>query len=959
MSHKTLMTLLLFGLLLLALTLATPGLLATPPDDAALIRLQAFSFDPLAGEPELGASLSAAASAAGDATYLVQFRGPVQDEWKAAAARAGARLYGYVPDYALIARMDAATAQSVGDLPDVRWVGLYHPAYRLAPDLLRVQAAAPTIETLTLLTLPDVDLGELAGRVEALGGVVVGQARNSLSGILRLRIASGQVMTLARQDGVLWVEPYFEPELHNDVGGTIMRADTVRQNLGLYGAGQVVAVADTGLDLGSPTDLHQDFQGRLLQAYCLGRSAPCDWSDRDGHGTHVAGSVLASGAASNSNPAGHQYAGSYAGAAPEAQLVFQSLEAADGSLGGIPADDGDLMRQAYPHGARVHTNSWGGPTGNIDGVRQYGGYDASSRNVDIATWEQKDVLALFSAGNNGTDNDRNGVVDPDSVGSPGTAKNVLTVGASENLRPTITDYWGDGWPNNFPVNPLAGDLIANNANGLAAFSSRGPTDDGRIKPDVAAPGTYILSTRSRHPNVGNAWGAFNQHYYYQGGTSMATPLTAGAAALVREWLVTVRGLANPSGALMKAMLINGAADMSPGQYGVGPQQEGPNYRPNIVSGWGRVDLVESLMPDGRQVWVKEETPGIGTGGSRTYQLTVGGGQAGLSAPAISPAEPHIPARIAPAAPSANIIQNGGFESDSGWVLEDMVYTTDAAHGGNRAVASFAGFNGYVYQYVQIPANAAAATLSYWWSNEDGDVGFDQLQASIYTEDLSEVIGSGPMHSAEDAGWHSQSLNLTPILDDLRGQTVAILFEVTQDSIEPDAVFYIDDVALDVQTGGGATPTPTATPTRPPGPTPTPTPTPQPSGGEGVFRITLAWTDYPGELAAAKALVNDLDLEVIAPNGTHYRGNAGVYTGGQCLRGGQWDACNNVEGVIIPDAPNGVYQVIVRGINVPQGPQPFALAASGVGLSGGGQQPTATPTWPPGTVKSLYLPLIAY
>ena len=110
-----------------------------------------------------------------------------------------------------------------------------------------------------------------------------------------------------------------------------------------------------------------------------------------------------------------------------------------------------------------------------------------------------------------------------------------------------------------------------------------------------------------------------------------------------------------------------------------------------------------------------------------------------------------------------------------------------------------------------------------------------------------------------------------------------------------------------------------------GPTPAPTATPPPSTG-GPLRLTLAWTDYPGSSAAAKALVNDLDLEVVAPNGTHYYGNFGLYSSGQCLRpvtpSIKWDACNNVEGVIIPNAPYGTYTVYVHGYNVPQGPQPY-------------------------------------
>lgn len=959
MSRKLLVILVLLSFSLLGLALAGRTLVAESTEDATLIRLQAFAFDPLADEPELGSSLTATAPEAGTATYLVQFHGPVQDRWKVMVEQTGARLYGYIPDNAFIARMDAAAARAIQSLPAVRWVGLYHPAYRLAPDLLRPTVAAATTATVSILTLPDANLDALADHVSALGGAVLGQAHNAISGILRASLPAEQVTALARLDSVTWIEPYFEPKLLNDTGGGgIMRAAQVRQDLGLYGAGQIVAVSDSGLDMGATNNLHPDFQGRLVQAYCLGRPTPCDWSDRDGHGTHVAGSVLGSGAASGSDPDAHQYAGSFAGVAPEARLVFQSLDDTEGNLGGIPDDRGDLMRQAYAAGARIHTNSWGGPTGGVPGSPEYGGYVVPSQQIDTVMWEQPGMLVLYSAGNNGTDQNADGVVDPDSLGQPGTAKNVLTVGASENNRPGVSSRtWGDGWPANFPVNPVAGDLRADAPDGMAAFSSRGPTDDGRIKPDVAAPGTYILSTRSRDPNVGNAWGAFNQYYYYQGGTSMATPLTAGAVAVVREWLTARRGVTNPSGALMKAVLVNGAADMSPGQYGTGIQQEVPSQRPNVVSGWGRVDLVESLMPAGRQVWVKDETAGLGTNGSRTYRLTVGGGQVAAAQVVATRPRAVVQGNARPVAPEANILQNGGFENSSAWISADMDYTIAAAHSGNRAMASTPGLDGYVYQLVQIPANATAATLSYWWRNEDGDEGFDVLQASIYTGDLSEIIGSGPEHSAPDADWYNQALNLGAILDDLRGQTVAVVFDVRQDGAAPDATLFVDDVVLDVQTSGGVTPTPTATATPPAGATPTPTAT-RPPGDTGPLRITLAWTDYPGEPAAAKALVNDLDLEVIAPDGARYRGNTGIYTGGQCLRGGQWDACNNVEGVIIANATDGVYQVIVRGANVPQGPQPFALAVSGINLyESGGQSPTATPTLPAGKSRSTYLPVI--
>src|SRR5207249_2850945 len=119
--------------------------------------------------------------------------------------------------------------------------------------------------------------------------------------------------------------------------------------------------------------------------------------------------------------------------------------------------------------------------------------------------------------------------------------------------------------------------------------SRGPTDDGRIKPDLVAPGTNIVSNQSHYPGASTLWGPYgpNPNYAYSGGTSMATPLAAGAGALVRQWL-TARGIANPSAAAIKATLLDTTYDMAPGQYGAGATQEIPANRPNNVDGWGRV-----------------------------------------------------------------------------------------------------------------------------------------------------------------------------------------------------------------------------------------------------------------------------------------------------------------------------------------------------------------------------------
>ena len=201
-----------------------------------------------------------------------------------------------------------------------------------------------------------------------------------------------------------------------------------------------------------------------------------------------------------------------------------------------------LFGQARTAGARIHTNSWGSS--------ESGQYTTDAHDADEYMWNNPDFLVLFSAGNEGTDHDADGVINLGNIGSPGTAKNVLTVGASErNSHTGGYDLWGTGsWGYVYPADPITSDDVSDDMNGLAAFSSRGPVVDGRYKPDVVAPGTNIISTRSSQGGTG--WGAYDTNYVYMGGTSMSTPLTAGVAVLIRDWFVDTEGV-TPSAALLK------------------------------------------------------------------------------------------------------------------------------------------------------------------------------------------------------------------------------------------------------------------------------------------------------------------------------------------------------------------------------------------------------------------------
>ena len=409
----------------------------------------------------------------------------------------------------------------------------------------------------------------------------------------------------------------------------------------------------------------------------------------------------------------------------------ESLGYQDGYyLVGFPNDLGMLFLEAYNWGSRVHSNSWGSPAA--------GEYTSDSQAVDQFVWNHPDMVILFSAGNEGIDADRDGYVDENSLDSPATAKNCITAGASESERssggynpggPCYT--WNGCWRGDYPANPTKDDRLSDTREELAAFSGRGPTAAGRIKPDVVAPGTNILSTRSRFIS-GNGWGPYsNSNYMYMGGTSMSTPLIAGAATLVREYYVERRGHVPRSAALVKATLINSAVDIT--GYG-NPSQEAGKPIPNNHEGWGRVNV------------------GAAISGSREF------------------------------------------------------------HDGDSVTTGL--FTTYNYQ-----------------------------------------IG----------------LSAVPL------------------------------------------------------------------------KVTLVWSDYPGSLPAG-GLVNNLNLEVIAPDGTTiYRGNN--FSSGWSFPGGSADNVNNVESVYIKNPAVGQWTIRVRGFNVPQGPQPFALVASGwFGL-------------PPVFDHRVYLPLV--
>ncbi len=567
--------------------------------------------------------------------FIVQYVNAITESDKKALQTAGFEIFGYLPEDALVVRGTLAKITAYKNKhKEIHAVVDYDPTYKASTHF---QPASifnkSSLERVLIKTFKASESEKIATKMEALSPQVIVEVAEGKS--IVAFVPRGLVYAVAGLTGVEHIQPM--PEIQsfhftmdqdliseaiegstgdytdlvgNESGTQLMNFDAV-WSLGYTGRGQTVSMADTGLDSGDINNIHQDFKGGVVSGYPFGLWSK-SWADPMGHGTHVAGSVMGRGTASK---------GLLKGGAYEAQMVAQGMWSPMLKNLSVPSKLGDLFAKAQADGARIHTNSWGG-------AKTFGAYDNFAVQVDEWLFANPDMLVLFAAGNSGSDKNRDGRIDENSMASPGTAKNVLTVGASENVTKSggiqvpisklraAQDEWSQ--------EPIYSSYVSDNKDGLAMFSSRGPTADGRIKPDIVAPGTNILSVISQDPNSSPLWGRYNQDYAWSGGTSMSTPLTAGAAAIARQILVEKIGIQNPSGAMMKAVMLHTAVDMYPGQFGeVGAArgQEILTRRPNADEGYGRVDM-GNIAQLGSATKFIDHREGVVQGAEVSYEFNV-------------------------------------------------------------------------------------------------------------------------------------------------------------------------------------------------------------------------------------------------------------------------------------------------------------------------------------------------
>jgi subtilisin-like proprotein convertase family protein len=567
---------------------------------------------------------------------LVQFVGPVKPSWLERLRATGVRVVHYAAQNGYVVHgggqaLDALAAL-VGTDPAVRAIVPLEAEDKAEGGDLEKPRARVAIQTLA----GDDGAGP-RGRVARAGREL--REPESAVGLRTqlVEIDGASLRSLARDPGVIAIEPYGFPRLLDEraaqiVGGNV--TGQVPSGTGylsfLSGEGFpaatfdfVIDITDEGLDNGLVPGAHPDFfaSGNAANptriAYQHNFTSDMNSRDCGGHGTNVA-SIAAgynNGTDSTGNDAVEDASGfNYGlGIAPRAKVGASKIFRCNNQFqvsGGLAG----LTSSAYASGARISSNSWGS-----GGVAAFGAYDSDAQLYDSLVRDAQTGIAgnqqmveVFAAGNDGDSG-------YGSVTPPGTAKNVISVGASENVRP-IGGSDGCAVP----------DSGADDAHDIIDFSSRGPTNDGRLKPDLVAPGTHVTGASPQHPGYltdgdgtcNPQFPAGNTLYSLVSGTSQATPEVSGAAALVRDWYLREHGggSAAPSPALTKAILVNTASDLVGGEDGKGGAMANV---PNTDQGWGRVHMGRVLDSTVRAYHDQAPADLLGASGesvTRAYQV---------------------------------------------------------------------------------------------------------------------------------------------------------------------------------------------------------------------------------------------------------------------------------------------------------------------------------------------------
>lgn len=547
---------------------------------------------------------------AGKRLHLIHFIGPIQPAWHQDLIRRGCQVVTYVPQNAYLVYGDASALRqlraSARGAAHVQWEGNYQPEYKFHPKartaMEQAQQGQPVEDLFAVQLVEDPEAN--AATIQVLTGLRREWVRQStLLGYVNLvlRLPPERLAEVAALRDVVSIHPYKKPKKRDERQGQILAGNLVGSEPSGPGylawlaskgftaaqfeaSGFVVDVSDSGIDNGSTAPNHPGLH-RLGNASLPGRVAynrlvgspnlGSTLQACDGHGnlnSHIVAGYNDLLGFPHTDGDGYHYG---LGIAPFVR-VGSSVIFDPGMF--TDPDFAELQSRAYQSGARISCNSWGADLG--------GGYNSDCQAYDalvrdaqpggspFPTSGNQEMVIVFAAGNAGP-----GV---NSVSAPGSAKNIISVGASENVHSLAAAVGGNTSTGSDGCG--VDDTEANSADDLIGFSSRGPCDDGRVKPDLVGPGSHItggvgqqaspgalgtalacfdasgvcaLSGSGGTGNPDNFFPLGQQFYTTSSGTSHSTPAVGGGAALLRQYFVNQFWPA-PSPAMTKAWLMNSA-----------------------------------------------------------------------------------------------------------------------------------------------------------------------------------------------------------------------------------------------------------------------------------------------------------------------------------------------------------------------------------------------------------------
>jgi serine protease AprX len=536
----------------LAVVLASAGWAVGAPqkaDPRFTLDLGGARFDPLVETPAFPSDLAHLPRGPVHDLHLVQFEGPIKGGQLEAIQRHGLEVVQYIHPWTYVVWSHTDALTPVRDEAGVRCTIPFAPACRLLPIHRSRNEAMLDVR---MLVVRAAGPASVVRRMHELGVPAVNRrVVDKTFEVFSCTVGGDRLAALASIPGVYTVQPVpMDGGTRAEVADQV-NADNFEGNglypgyyewlteLGITGDGVTLASVDTGICIE-----HPDLTSRVTD--CDGES--CNDGKCTGHGTRVAGVLVGDGASGVNDPWGFR-AG--LGLAPRSMLVDQLFspvyEEPDGML--------RLMRTSRLNGAVLSNNSWGPSATAL-------GYDLDTRLVDVGV-RDADGEAYGNQPLGYVLSIMNGSGGSQSQGTPDEALNIISVGATK-LR-------------------TAGGVLQSNYDDIASVSAHGPCLDGRLLPDLVAPGCFILS-----PSGSASWD-------YTCGTSMAAPQVAGALGLFTDYYKSSVSLGrDPSPAMSKAAVLLSARDLFSNEDADGVPL---GHVPDSKQGWGRLQLPELINPD--------------------------------------------------------------------------------------------------------------------------------------------------------------------------------------------------------------------------------------------------------------------------------------------------------------------------------------------------------------------------